>query len=198
MPRECYKLLREPVTRPWKPPCQNVKNWSENAAKSHRTNLKNYVLSWNQRTEVTGTHRPDTKQKRPPRYSGSQISTDENDVSECQKLIRECSEISSYTLKNYVFIDRKQHSTSQTLPARLGKPPGRLWGALEADYLTSKNGVPECQKLIKDISEMPLEMVKNLFYESRNIFPRSGQTISKTVGRQLAQLPLVMEQTNFP
>ena len=68
---------------------------------------------------------------------------------------------------------------------------------LGLDYPPTKNGVSKCQKLIKDISKMPLEMKKNLLDGPRSIFPRSRETISNTVYRQLAQLLLVMEQTNF-
>ena len=45
---------------------------------------------------------------------------------------------------------------------------------------------------------MHVEMPKILIYRPVSIFPRSGQPISNIVGRQLAQLLLVVEQTNFP
>ena len=79
-----------------------------------------------------------------------------------------------------------------------GNRSGRSSTALGLDYPPTKNGVSKCQKLIKDISKMPLEMKKNLLDGPRSIFPRSRETISNTVYRQLAQLLLVVEQTNFP
>ena len=102
-------------------------------------------------------------------------------------LIVKCQELS--------FIDYKQCTIMWTPHTEMRNPPEHSEVRWERLIRRRKNSLSECQKLIKDISKSPLEMVKNVFYKPRSIFPRSRETISD---RRLAQLLLVVEQINFP
>ena len=84
------------------------------------------------------------------------------------------------------------HSKCVWCCSPLGNQTERSLGPLGVEYRLTKNGVSECQKLIKGISKIPLEMKKNLLDGPRSIFPRSRETISNTVYRQLAHLLLVV------
>ena len=115
-----------------------------------------------------------------------------------QKLINKYMETAPRKPRNVFMHTSEDYNKCVWCSFPLGNRPGRSSTSLKLGNRTAKNDVSEYQKLIKGNSKTTLEMVKNLFREPRNIFPRSGQTISNIVGRQLAQLLLVVEQTKFP